>query len=151
MACGGCGGGQPVPIFKSTIDAGKSIIKKIEPDNDKFKGTKPNGIFSNLVAAGANQNNKVAWFFDGVAGIAKCIAGKTIYSDQEIKDNRQSCKDCEFATGKDKDGNLTIRSQCMAIDPSTGAACGCVILCKTQSSHCPINKWIKTPITINGN
>lgn len=101
----------------------------------------------NLAKAFKAQPDKLSWFFDGVSGIYKCVTGQKEYSDEQIKLNRDACRGCEYST-KNSKGNITVHSQCMAIDPETNAACGCFILCKTQVGKCPLNKFID--LTIEG-
>ncbi len=107
-----------------------------------------NGVIKNMLEAGSKQINKVQWFKDGITGIIKCIEGKTLYSDEDIKINRDTCRKCEFSS-KNSDGKLSLSSQCMRpIPEKDGAPCGCFLTCKTQvGPHCEF--WPTTPLTIN--
>lgn len=123
MSCG-CGGGGKF------INGLKNAVKPV----------------TNLVEAAKTQPDKIKWFKDGVSGIIKCIGEKQSYTDQEIIQNRDVCRQCEFSTKTD--GKLTMNSQCMAKDEN-GQICGCFLLCKTSSGpNCPLKKW--THLTING-
>lgn len=126
MGCGSCGGG-PKPSFREHI-----LTQKVG---------------SNLVSAFKQQEHKLAWFLDGASKIKKCLTGTQKYTDEGIIANREVCRNCEWAT-KNADGELNIKSQCMAPDPAkNNAACGCFILCKTQTDVCPLGKF--TSLTIN--
>jgi hypothetical protein len=102
--------------------------------------------FKNLKIAMGSQKSPFQWFKDGAAGIIKCITHTQSYPDEQIKSNRDTCRKCEFAT-KDENGKITLKSQCMAIDPTTGEVCGCFIVCKTQNDKCPLNKWVDLTIS----
>lgn len=116
-------------------NCGKSAAKKIM------------AVGSNIVKAAASQPDIIQWFKDGVSGIVKCIGGISIYTDEQIQHNRNICRGCIHSTKTD--GKLTAQSQCMAPDPlKNGAACGCIILCKTQTDKCPLGKWAS--LTVNG-
>ena len=128
-------------IDKDKVDENIRKGKHIKPENNK-------GVIGNLLSAAKSQNNKIKWFKDGVSGIIKCLKEDVLYTDLDIQKERDVCRDCEYST-KDKNGRLTQTSQCMGIDPNTGASCGCFILCKTQAGTCPLEKWKTTPITIN--
>lgn len=107
-------------------------------------------IVKNLTEAVIQQPNKLKWFKNGVSGIIKCLDSNSIYTDEEIQENRKQCQNCEFST-KNEAGKLNMKSQCMAPDPNNeNAPCGCFILCKTQSDSCPIKKFAPkiTDITI---
>lgn len=104
-------------------------------------------VGANLVKAAASQPDIVKWFKDGVNGLIKCAGNISIYTDEQIQKNRDACRECPHSTKTD--GKLTMQSQCMAPDPNkNGAACGCIILCKTQTDKCPLGKW--ATLTING-
>lgn len=101
----------------------------------------------NLAMAAIKQPDIVEWFKDGITGIVKCMGGSS-YSDEQLVQNRNACRECPHSTKTD--GKLTMQSQCMAPDPAkSGAPCGCIIMCKTQVGTCPLGKW--TQITINNN
>ena len=123
MACGGCGGSKKTNFAE-----------------------KATNVVKNLAKAVVQQPNTIKWFKDGVTGIIKCIEGKTLYSDEQIVKQRDVCRECENSTKID--GKLTGTSQCMAVDPETGAPCACFIICKTQTGTCPLNKWANLTISI---
>lgn len=125
MGCNSCGGGSK-PMFGGIKRAGK-----------------------NLVQAAKSQPKKLEWFRDGATKLLKCFNHDVIYTDSDIQSNRDACRLCEHSTKEG--GKLTTLSQCMAPDPEKGgAACGCFILCKTQSGECPLKLWKSVPITLNG-
>lgn len=117
------------------------------------EGTKPmfGGIkkaASNLGKAAAAQPKKIEWFKQGARGLIKCFNHSVIYSDEDIKANRDVCRECPHSTKEG--GKLTTLSQCMAPDPKrNGAPCGCFVVCKTQSDTCPLNLFKSVPITLN--
>jgi hypothetical protein len=123
MGCG-CGG-------KKVKEAAKQVVAATK----------------NLVKASIEQPDKIRWFKDGLTGILKCIDGQTLYSDEVIVQNRNICRECEFSSKTD--GKLTATSQCMAVDPETGAPCGCFIICKTQTGKCPVEKWANLTISVS--
>lgn len=148
MGCG-CGGKSPSNVSLKPMFGGEKE-KSPQP-----KAPSP-GIIKNLIKAGSTQPNKLKWLKDGVKGIAKAVAGDTLYTPEEIKVNRDICRLCPFSTKftnpddpKDPEPRLTSRSQCMAIDPKTGSVCGCLIIAKTVSDVCPIGKFAPTKLTIN--
>jgi hypothetical protein len=100
----------------------------------------------NLVKAVVQQPDKIKWFKDGVSGIIKCVDGQTIYTDEQIVQNREGCRQCEHSSKVD--GKLTATSQCTAIDPETNAPCMCFIICKTQVGTCPLRKWVDLTVSI---
>lgn len=103
-------------------------------------------LFNNLQKAASSQQSLFKWFKDGVSGIVKCVTNNVSYSDEQIKSNRDVCRQCKDST-KDQNGQLTLKSQCMAVNPADGQVCGCFIVCKTQTDKCPLGKW--TDITIS--
>jgi len=122
MGCN-CNKGQPTPMFQG--------------------GAKH--VAHNLLEAFKQQPNKVEWLKEGAMGIAKCITGDKSYSDEDIKKNRDICRNCEFSTKKD--GKMTSASQCSRPDPNkNNAPCNCLLICKTQTGKC--DKW--THLTIEG-
>jgi hypothetical protein len=130
MGCSSCNQNGPKAMFGGIRKATKAI--------------------GNIATAAKQQPNKFKWFRDGVTGLAKCVGHQSKYSDQDIKINRDACRNCEHSTKQD--GKLTSMSQCMAPDPERGGApCGCFVMCKTQSGDCPLKVWKTTPITLNGN
>lgn len=117
------------------------------PNNKSIETQTGSKFFQNFLKAAKSQHkNLFSWVIDGVSGIIKCIEGKTLYSDEGIENNRNICSQCEFATEKEGDGELTLGSQCMAKD-SQGKICGCFLICKTQTGICPLGKFI--PLNIN--
>lgn len=108
-----------------------------------------NGVIKNMIEAGAKQPGKIKWFKDGINGLIKCLEGKSIYSDEDIQKNRDTCRLCEFSS-RNTDGKINLSSQCMAPDPAkNNAPCGCFIVCKTsQDPKCPLGKWTTTPLTV---
>lgn len=134
MACSSCGGNRTAqPTFNNLPGPGVSNV---------------GSAMNNLIKAGAAQEKKLRWFRNGVKGLIKCIGHSTIYSEADICQNRQTCRECSYSTKQD--GKLTTTSQCMYPDPKQGGApCGCFILCKTQSDICPAKKFTTTPITIS--
>ena len=159
MACGGCNknrGNEP-PTFKEGSVPNKPMRLLMERNGIKVPGTseenkeverRKQNIIMNLTKAGLAQKSPFKWFKDGLSGLIKCLDGDLLYDDDGIKFNRLACKDCEYST-KDDNGNITLKSQCMAPDPkNNGAPCACFITCKTQSDTCPLNKF--TTLTIKG-
>lgn len=141
MGC--CGGGKPKPSFSKIVTDLQEAKKLTNIPATPKQGIGP---LANLVKAMGSQSNKLLWFKDGVTGLAKCFANSTKYTDEQIKENRDKCRGCEYSTKEN--GKLTTMSQCMAPDPMrNGAACGCFILCKTQTGTCPKEKW--THLTIS--
>lgn len=139
MGC--CGNKTHKPSFvqdaKKANEAHKPQINLVPPSHS---------LAENMLKAAKEQSNILAWFKDGVTGLAKCFVKEVKYNDTEIQQNRDVCRRCEYSTKKD--GGLSVKSQCMGPDPQKrGAACGCFILCKTQVGECPLNKW--THLTIN--
>lgn len=135
MGCSGCNKNQKFkPIFKDLPNE-KKIIS--------------NNIINNTAEAFKKQTDKFQWFRDGITGIVKCLTGNTLYSDDDIIKNRNICRECEYST-KDSNGKITTSSQCMAPDPkNNNIPCGCFIVCKTQSSKCPLEKWTHLTISVN--
>lgn len=179
MACGGCGnksndtgsfrfkknqktGTSPQGLIfgnvavtsnnniQNNLDHEDIIRPKFEKaSEDRLKNMKQIPV-QNLITAAKSQKQPFKWFRDGLNGIIKCLNSETIYSDEDIQKNRDACRECEFSTKNEK-GDLNMKSQCMGPDPKlNNAPCGCFLLCKTQSGHCPLNKWSTTPITISG-
>lgn len=159
MACGGCrknnkpedkpmfSNGGPNPPMRMLME--RNGIK-IEDNSEQKKviEKKKQRIIMNLGRAALAQKFPIKWFKDGLSGLIKCLEGDTLYDDDGIKYNRDQCRNCPHAT-KDESGNLTVKSQCMAPDPEqNNAPCGCLLLCKTQTGKCPLNKF--TEITIKG-
>lgn len=113
--------------------------KGIKPAQEKKIEAKP---LKNLFDAANTQQNKLKWIFDGAKKLYLCLEGKIIYTDDQIRDHRRICGECEYST-KNENGKLNLTSQCMAINPETGEKCGCVLLCKTSVDEkgCPLKKW----------
>lgn len=123
MGCGGCNKNQPKAMFEQQV---------------KENNVAP---IKNMIKAGSKQSDKISWIRDGLSGIIKCLTGITKYSDPDIQKNREVCRNCAYSTKID--GKLVLKSQCMAPDPqNNNAPCGCIIVCKTQSGDCPLNKWV---------
>ena len=122
MGCN-CNKGQPTPMFQGGATH----------------------VAHNLLEAFKQQPNKIEWLKEGATGLVKSITGNKDYSDEDIKKNRDVCRECPHSTMKD--GKLTTSSQCMAPDPTkNNAPCGCPILSKSETGKCPLNKW--THLTI---
>lgn len=102
----------------------------------------------NLKKAFSAQPERLSWFLDGITGLYKCLTQDVEYSKEQISANRDVCRNCEYST-KNKNGNIFVHSQCMAIDPKTNAPCGCFILCKTQVGECPLGKWVTLTVEKN--
>ena len=117
--------------------------------NTAVKPESSNNILKNLAEAAKTQPDKIAWIKTGLRGILKCLKQDNIEDEDHIIDNRNKCRECEDSSKTN--GKLTATSQCMAIDPATGKACGCVILCKTSviNEKCPLEKWTNVNITIS--
>ena len=70
--------------------------------NDKSEITKLNdcdssnnifsGGMSTFIKAIKTQNSPYKWFIGGIHGLLKCTTGKTCYSDENIIQNREICK-----------------------------------------------------------
>lgn len=120
----GCCNNKNFPV-KPTFPSGNAGPQKIIKNNP----------IKNTVSAAIKQPDAFKWFRDGITGIIKCFT-ETIYSDDDIKKNRDVCTNCEFSS-KNSNNKLSTQSQCMRPDPlKNNAPCGCFIVCKTQSGKC---------------
>jgi len=125
----------------------KPMFKEDRVSKADYPETK-NGPVKNLIKAGLQQPDKTKWFLTGVKNLGKAILGDNIYTEDDVRNNIDICRGCEFST-KNESGRLTVNSQCMAKDPATGAPCGCFIKAKARTDVCPLNKWTSVPLTVN--
>ena len=139
MGCSSCGGNKKhIAGIKQSMSIPPSPINNSKISNNPIK---------NLNRAISEQPEKIKWFRDGLSGIIKCFSNITKYSDEDIKKNRDVCRQCEYSS-KNTNNELDIKSQCMRPNPEkNNAPCACFIVCKTQVGSC--DKWTHVQLTIN--